>query len=105
MTVPLTEAKSPYSVSVCQLSVQPLVLLPQLADGLCVPLDGGLRALIVCTSVALWWTFLVITPTITEKASHYSLIIQLSAFPVGCSYGLAVASQVITKTWQLASGS
>lgn len=51
-----------YSIGFCQFFVQTLVLLPQSADGLCVPLDGGLRAFIICSSVPLWWEHLTVTP-------------------------------------------
>lgn len=57
-----------YSISVCHLFIQPLVLMPQLTDGLSVLLDGGLRALIVCSSVALWWTHFIITSIIHDRS-------------------------------------
>lgn len=42
-----------YSVGLCQLLVQPLIVLSQLTDGLRVSLDGALRLFIVRGSVAL----------------------------------------------------
>lgn len=86
-----------YSISLCQFSVQPLVLLPQLADGLAVLLDGGLRALIVSSSVALWWTRLIVTPTthgyvsvVTNDTVYSQLMF------IGFSYRLTVASHIFT---------
>lgn len=45
-----------HSIGLCQLSAEPLVVLPQPADVLAVAPHGGLRALIRGASVALWWT-------------------------------------------------
>ena len=91
-----------YSISMCQFFVQHLVLLPQLADGLCILLDGGLRALIICRSVSIWWTHVIVKIIIAEKTS---LLTFMTAKYRCCRMWSWVysANNMKTQTCQLAS--